>query len=58
MYVWIQKLPILGKKNRKIIKAASFPFVYFRMLNVTRNIQGVSGGIVNILEGGNMDYSE
>ena len=29
-----------------------------KSFRLTRNIQGVSGGIVNILGGGSMDYSE
>ena len=35
-----------------------FFVVYLTTLSVTRIIQGVSGGIVNILGGGSMDCSE
>jgi hypothetical protein len=37
--------------------AASFQILYIST-NSLKYIQGVSGGIVNILEGGIMDYSE
>ena len=49
--VWYDFIDVSAKHVYPKLKVAGYS-------KTCKNIQGVSGGIVNILEGGSMDYSQ
>jgi hypothetical protein len=62
-YRWVSDVEITGKKEHCTCKerqlvTSSEQMTEFISSTTSVHIQGVSGGIVNILGGGSIDYSE